>query len=164
MKKLEIIQADVKDLPRILEIYAYAREFMKKTGNPTQWKDNRPEKAVLEMDIENENLYVLRDEDKIYGVFALIIGHEPTYARIENGRWLSDKPYGTIHRIASDGKIQGCFAKIVEFCSQKIEHLRIDTHEDNKIMQHLMVKQNFEKCGRIYVADGSPRIAYERMR
>ena len=26
-----------EDLPRIEEIYAYARSFMEKTGNPNQW-------------------------------------------------------------------------------------------------------------------------------
>ena len=30
-------QAQWQDFDRILEIYALAREFMAKTGNPTQW-------------------------------------------------------------------------------------------------------------------------------
>ena len=51
----------------------------------------------------------------------------------------------------------------VEFCSEKISHLRIDTHEDNIVMQHLIIKNGFRKCGIIHIADGSPRIAYEKI-
>ena len=40
-------KAERKDLPRILEIYAYARNFMKETGNPDQWKDNFPPETLL---------------------------------------------------------------------------------------------------------------------
>lgn len=35
-------------------------------------------------------------------------------------------------------------------------------HKDNKITRHLIEKNGFAKCGIIYVADGSPRIAYEK--
>ena len=45
---------------------------------------------------------------------------------------------------------------------KKIQHLRIDTHENNKVMQHLILKNGFEKCGIIYVDDGSPRVAFEK--
>ena len=39
------------DLPRILDIYAYARGFMAKTGNPTQWGTAHPPREQLERDI-----------------------------------------------------------------------------------------------------------------
>lgn len=45
--------------------------------------------------------------EKIVGGFAFIIGREPNYAVIENGAWHSDQPYGTIHRIASNGQTKG---------------------------------------------------------
>lgn len=38
----------------------------------------------------------------------------------------------------------------------------IDTHEDNEVMQHLILKNGFEKRGIIYTDDGSPRFAYEK--
>lgn len=40
ISEVVIKKAQAGDLPRILEIYAYAREFMKRTGNPNQWKEN----------------------------------------------------------------------------------------------------------------------------
>lgn len=86
-----------------------------------------------------------------------------TYLRIEGGSWLSDAEYGVIHRIAGDGTIHGGLRQAVEYCEQTIHHLRIDTHEDNKVMQHVILKNGFTCCGMIHVADGSPRIAYERL-
>ena len=44
----------------------------------------------------------------------------------------------------------------------KCPNLRIDTHQDNKVMQHVVEKHGFTRRGIIYIADGSPRIAYER--
>ncbi|SFG07638.1 hypothetical protein SAMN04487761_10396 [Lachnospiraceae bacterium C7] len=155
--------ANLNDLDSILKIYAYARNFMKESGNPTQWNDNFPPEELLINDIDSQQLYVYEENNRIHGVFALIIGEDPTYATIDNGAWLSDTKYGTIHRVASDGQTKGVFTKIIDFCNSKISHLRVDTHSNNKIMQHIISKNNFVRCGIIYVRDGSPRIAYERL-
>ena len=42
---------------------------------------------------------MIYDETGIHGVFALFDGAEPTYAHIEEGEWLNDEPYVTIHRL-----------------------------------------------------------------
>ena len=44
-----------------------------------------------------------------------------------------------------------------------LPELRADTHADNKIMQHLLEKNGFTRCGVIHVADGSPRFAYQKL-
>lgn len=163
MQNLTIEKAELNDLPKMMEIYAYAREFMKKTGNPNQWSDKFPEEAVLRDDIQAGNLYVIKENGAIHAVFALIIGEDPTYVYIEQGAWHSDATYGTIHRVAGDGKLHGIFALVTEFCSRKISHLRVDTHRDNQVMQHLILRNGFEECGVIYVADGTPRLAYEKL-
>lgn len=41
-------KAEMKDLSRILEIYAYARNFMRETGNPDQWRNNFLRKRCLQ--------------------------------------------------------------------------------------------------------------------
>jgi len=103
---------------------------------------------------------VLTCENIIHGVFYFYIGADPTYGIIEDGRWRSETPYGTIHRIAGDGS-GGILAAAVAFAKSKINHIRIDTHHDNKIMQHAVVKQGFQRSGIIYLENGSPRIAYD---
>lgn len=159
-----ITSATVKDLPEILNIYKHARTFMVQSGNPAQWADGYPQRELLLRDIERKQLYLCRDARIIYGVFAFVIGDDPTYARIEDGAWLSNTPYGTIHRIAGNGTKKGVLTEALSYCENVIPHLRIDTHRDNRIMQHLIEKHGFHKCGTIYVADGSPRIAYEKIK
>ena len=148
------------DLRRIEEIYAYARAFMAENGNPNQWGTTHPPVGQLKQDIENRNLFVITDGEVIHGVFFFWIGDDPTYARIDGGTWRSSSPYGTIHRIAGDGS-GGILKAAVEFGKKKINHLRIDTHEDNHIMQNAVTKLGFQRRGIIYLADGDPRIAYD---
>lgn len=160
---MTIEKAKENELPEILRIYEIARSYMRQTGNPNQWKNNFPPEECLKADIQAGNLYVVKECGIIHAVFAFIIGEDPTYAVIEQGAWRSDALYGTLHRVASDGQLHGVFDKMVEFCYERVNHLRIDTHEDNKVMQHLILKNGFTKCGIIYIADGSPRIAYEKV-
>lgn len=154
--------AKENDLDNIQEIYAYARKFMAEHGNPTQWGQTRPTEETLRKDIEKEQLYVIEEQDQLQGVFALIIGEDPTYKNIEQGSWKDTSLYGTLHRIASAPEAHGIMAQVLAFAWKKIQHLRIDTHENNKVMQHLILKNGFEKCGVIYVDDGSPRVAFEK--
>lgn len=162
MKQYTIRKAEEKDLPEILLIYAAARQFMRENGNPTQWFGGYPQEYLLREDIDKGALYVVTEENVINGVFYFAVEADPTYQVIENGAWSSDKPYGVIHRIASNGA-GGIFAAALGFADSQISHLRIDTHHDNKPMQHVVEKHGFQKRGIIYVADGSPRIAYEKV-
>lgn len=150
------------DLPSILRVYEIAREYMRQSGNPDQWGTDKPRKELLVEDIRKGELFVGEDEKgEIRFVFAFILGADPTYSYIEDGAWLSDAPYGTIHRIASDGTVSGVVKTAVEFCKKTISNIRIDTHEKNTTMQHVVEKLGFQKCGIIYIDDGTPRIAYQ---
>ena len=158
----EVRNAEYEDLPVIEKIYAYARGFMAKTGNPNQWGKTNPPAPQLKKDVENRLLFVITEGSGIHGVFYFYIGEDPTYLQIEGGAWRSGKPYGTIHRIAGDGS-GGILKTAVAFCEKQIDHLRIDTHHDNYVMQRAVEKVGFQRRGIIYIADGSPRIAYDRM-
>lgn len=158
----QIRTARPEDLKRIEEIYAYARRFMAQTGNPNQWGNHNPPTEQLVEDIRERNLFVVEDSGGIHGVFYFWIGEDPTYQIISGGSWLSDQTYGTIHRIAGDGT-GGIFAAALAFCRGQISHLRIDTHHDNLVMQHVVEKHGFQRRGIIYISDGSPRIAYEML-
>ena len=150
------------DLNRILKIYAGARRFMRQTGNPTQWLDTYPARSLLEEDLADGRLFVIAEEERIHGVFAFAIGPDRTYAVIEDGTWHSERPYGVIHRIAGDGS-GGIFETCLNFCRGKCDYLRIDTHENNKVMRHVVGKAGFRRCGIIYTDNGTPRIAFDRL-
>ena len=155
-------KANTADLPKINEIYEEARGFMRANGNPNQWVDGYPRQEVLEGDIARGELYAMvSDDDVIYGVFMLHYGKDPTYAVIENGAWLNDSDYATIHRIASNGTHSGIYHEAVEFARTHYLHLRVDTHADNKPMQRAIKRENFTYCGVIHLENGDPRFAYE---
>ena len=159
---MTIQKATMEQFELIQHIYAFAREQMQKTGNPTQWGSTYPSPDIIRNDIEKGQGYLVMNEGTPCGVFAFIIGDDPTYRVIEDGGWLNDNPYGVIHRVASDGTTKGVLAAALDYCEGKVTNIRIDTHHDNKIMQHLLEKRSYIKCGVIYTDDGTPRIAYQR--
>lgn len=159
---MKIELAKKTDLDKLLEIYREAREFMKNSGNKTQWGDNKPSKETLERDIENKNLYKVVDFDEIVGAFALIYGEDKTYLEID-GKWLNDEPYATLHRVASSGKARGIMSEIIKFSEEKYENLRIDTHKNNHKMLDKIRENGFAYCGVIKIDDGSPREAFQKI-
>ncbi len=158
---LNIRDAAIEDFERVMEIYKYAQDYMIQSGNPTQWGHFYPDAALVQSDIRQNVCKIIYDENGIHGVFALFEGADPTYAHIENGHWLNDEPYVTIHRLAGDGQAHGLFQCAMDYCKNISRSIRVDTHSDNQTMQKLAEKNGFTKCGIIYVEDGSPRIAYQ---
>ena len=155
-------QAREQDLPRIMAIYDAARRYMRTNGNTVQWVNGYPSEALLRQDIRDGVLYVMEDGGGVYAVFAFIIGDDPTYGHIE-GAWRDDSPYGTIHRLGSDGTHRGVFAETAVWAARQCPHLRADTHAANLTMRHCMERAGFVYCGVIHVADGTPRVAYEKV-
>ncbi len=165
---MNIRKSTLQDLDRMMEIYACARSFMAQHGNPNQWgRTNWPPEALIRQDIADGDSYVcVNDQGKVVGTFFFVQGAdiEPIYRQITDGAWLDDSPYGVVHRIASDGSERGigsfCLNWAYEQCGH---HLRIDTHGDNAVMQNLLKKLGFVRCGTTYVEeDDDPRMAYEK--
>ncbi|MBQ3404138.1 MAG: GNAT family N-acetyltransferase [Oscillospiraceae bacterium] len=157
---MRIRKTRIEDLGEAERIYANARTFMVKTGNPGQWINGYPGHELLLEDIRRGEGYVCEDEDGIQAVFMFFTGPEPTYAYIEDGSWPDDEPYGTVHRLASAGRRAGVGAFCLGWCLEQCGNLRVDTHRDNRPMQELLSRCGFTPCGRVYMEDGSPRIAY----
>ena len=161
---MEIRKARQADLPRILEIYGVAREFMVKTGNPRQWaRRNWPPEALISRDIQEEKCHVCVENHRIIAVFYYHFGSDidPTYRKIEGPGWRFAGPYGVVHRIAAEqGHGAGRFC--LQWAMKQAGSLRIDTHPDNRVMQKLLESLGFERRGIIHVQeDNDPRIAFE---
>lgn len=158
---MNVRNAVLEDMEQIMEVYRLAKEYMVASGNPNQWINGYPARETIEKDISRKQFYVCEENGQIHGAFMFFIGEEPTYQVIEDGSWKNEEPYGTIHRLGSDGKYKGIFQECLAFCRGKHANLRADTHHDNKTMQHLLEKHGFERCGIVYMKDRSLRIAYQ---
>lgn len=158
---LNIRKAQYKDLDTIDKIFYFAKKYMRENGNLQQWAKQYPNHDDVIKDMEKDAAYVVESDNRVVAYFAYIEGIEPTYINIE-GKWLNDSEYGTIHRIATDGSIKGIFEYVIAYLVKKGKDIRIDTHADNKTMLHLVEKCGFEYCGIIYVADGTPRLAFHK--
>ena len=163
-KKLPSVRlAEETDLPEIAAIYDHARAFMYANGNTTQWPtDQYPALWSAELDLQDGILYVTEIDGQISGTFVLMPGPDATYNIIENGSWRSDTPYGAIHRVASRGG--GTLAAALEFAKTRYDHIRMDTHQDNAPMRHLLEKAGFSYRGVIYVEDGTARLAFDLLK
>lgn len=153
-----------EDLPRIAQIYHDARVRMHAGGNPTQWI-NHPKMSLIEADIEAGKSFVIEQDGEICGTFYSALEDDPTYHTTENGHWCNDDPYCVIHRIAGDGVHRGIMQTAVEYVQTICPNIRIDTHENNAAMQHVLSKLGFVRCGMIYIqdeySDHSPRVAFQ---
>ena len=153
-----------KDGERLMEVFAAAKGIMAADGNVNQWTDGYPSLDIVQSDIEKDGGFVVEDDGKIVAYFAFLPSPEPTYDKIYDGKWLNNsKPYHVIHRIASFPEAHGIFKSIMEFCFANERNIRIDTHRDNKIMQHNIEKHGFKYCGIIHLANGDERLAYQKM-
>ncbi|MCE5204674.1 MAG: GNAT family N-acetyltransferase [Porphyromonadaceae bacterium] len=159
----QIRPATYADLPDLMAVYAIAREFMCRSGNASQWAGGYPAESFIIEEIASEHSFVCENEAKeIAGTFCLICGEDPTYAQIYDGEWLNHEPYATVHRIASRGKEKGVAKSCIEWCFTRYPNIRIDTHRDNLVMQHIIQSMGFTYCGIVFVSDGTERLAYQK--
>lgn len=170
MSMSQIILAQQSHLPRIHKIIMDAQAFLKRQGID-QWQNGYPDTTLLEKDIQVKQSYLwINADSEILATLVIRMDEEPTYQKIE-GKWLTQNPnYGVIHRLAvnTDIRQKGCAQNVIkaaeELCKlHKKISMRIDTHKQNKIMQHILKKGGYTYCGIIYVEDGSPRYAYEKI-
>ena len=157
-----IQKATLSQLPQILAVYEKARAFMAQTGNPTQWGTNYPPEEMIRQDIQNGKCYVNSEGNTILAVFYFAVESDPTYGYID-GAWLNEESYGVIQRIAVGESGKGAAAACFAFAQTLCHNIRIDTHENNIPMQRCLEKHGFTRCGMIYLEDGDPRIAYQKV-
>ena len=161
---MEIRLTTRNDLDEVMEIYKKARSFMRAHENPTQWLGGKPTREQIEHDIENKQSFVCTHEGRIAGVLCFFIGTDPTYAIIENGNWISSDIYAVVHRIASSGEFKGTGTFMMEWAFSRHSNIRIDTHEDNYVMQNMLKKLGYTYCGIIHLENGDPRLAYQKVK
>ena len=159
-----IRKATLSDMAAIMGVMMAAKQIMRSTGNIHQWHDGYPSEEVIASDIEKDGGFVIDDDGKVIAYFAYLQSPEPTYDVIYDGQWLNDElPYHVIHRIASYPGVHHVFRDIMDFAFTEVNNIRIDTHRDNHIMQHNIMKHGFTYCGIIHLGSGDERLAYQKI-
>lgn len=162
---LTIRTAIEKDIPAIMKVLEAGRGIMLASGNLHQWAAGYPTEAMVRGDIGPGYGKIMEQEGEVVAYFACIPSPDPTYSYIEGGAWLdNEKPYYVVHRIASFPQVHGVFTAMMSYLEGITDNIRIDTHKDNKIMQGLLERFGFSYCGIIYLLNGDPRLAYQRIR
>ena len=142
-----------------------ARAYHKSLGFE-QWHPDYPTQQTILDDIAQGIGYAFADEGGVVGYCCIIVGEEPAY-RVIDGAWKTERPYAVVHRMAFSGSARGgglsreAFRLIRAFClDHGIDAIRVDTQEENKVMQHILEREGFQYCGLIRF-DGGPKLAYE---
>lgn len=159
--EIEIRLALVDDLVCIMKLFDASKTYMRSYGNMTQWTNGYPSEKLILRDILAGKMYCVQTDKVVHGVFFWSIEDDIYYQNIENVAWNYSTPYGVIHRLAGDGHIKRLGEIVIKWCMSQFHHIRIDTHSSNAPMRQLMEILGFRYCGIIYVADGTPRIAYD---
>lgn len=166
---MHLRKSTLADSESIMKIIAQAQAYFKAQGI-NQWQHNYPNIKVIQEDIRNESSYVLIKESEVVATAVLTFTRETSYEVVYEGQWLSDQPYGVIHRIAVDQDLKGLglssmiMKEMESIClDEGIHSLRVDTHEENRSMQKLIQKNGFIYCGYIYLSDGAKRMIFEKL-
>ena len=160
-------KATMLDVSAVTKIYDVARKIMKESGIP-QWQEGVPGRESFISDVQDGAAYVIEEEGKVIGTVQ-IIEHEPYYDRIENGAWTEENAL-IAHRVAvsNECRKKGVGSMLIAE-SERIgrergkKALRLDTHESNFRMRGMLEKNGFKAVGTVFMPDGSPRIAYEKL-
>ena len=88
------------DIPRALEIYASARQFMRRSGNTVQWVNGYPSEALLRSDVAAGRLFVMEDAGGVYAVMKELTkkGLLDTSVLTCTGKTLAENLEGVVNR------------------------------------------------------------------
>lgn len=167
---MKVRKAVLNDLDSIMLIIEEAKRFLKEQGID-QWQNGSPNDELILGDIKKEQGYVLFEEKEIIAYMALCYGEDASYHTVYDGEWIYPNAiYGTIHRTAISSKFRGrgiaklLFQAADDLCREKnLNSIRIDTHPDNELMKHLIIREGYQPCGYVFLQqDGTKRLVFEK--
>lgn len=163
--KIELRKVKIEEAHIALDMLSDARNHQREQGFE-QWSDDYPNMDTVLDDISCSSAYFFVKDDIPFGYAYIGFNGEVIYNKIQ-GEWKSNRKYAVIHRLAFGKEVQGkglsksTFQAIKEFVgSRGIHSIRIDTHEDNKKMQHILEREGYQHCGIVTIPEGL-RLGYE---
>ena len=157
------------DVNRVMTVIDQGKAYLK-ANEIDQWQNGYPNEKIIKEDIVDGYGYVLVCEDEVVGTVALSFDGEPWYDDIRGGEWLTNEDFLVIHRLAVSQEARGTdlatemIKQAEKLCAKRgIRSIKIDTHEDNVIMQKFVKKNGFVYCGTVILGSEGKRLAFEKV-
>lgn len=146
-------KAKLCDLKEIVELFKRAIIKMDENNIP-QWDELYPDESILKCDIEKNEMYVWRVDNKIASVAVLNKEYDEEYS---NGKWkYPNSEFRIIHRLCVNPDFQSCgigtktMKSIEEYLKlQKIDSIRLDAFSLNPYALKMYEKLGYEKVGKV---------------
>lgn len=161
-------KAAPQDVAEIFRMVVQAQRWFAENG-VDQWQNGYPNEENIKGDIADGNGVVLREQGHVVCYASLGFLPEPSYAEIDGAWRCEGSSYAVLHRVVTERehKGKGLAGELFARCEAAarlfgMQSLRTDTHRDNLPMQRALEKFGFLPCGTVRLADGSPRLAFEK--
>ena len=163
---MEIRLAFPNEVDAIMQVIEEAKKCLADAGS-TQWQNGYPNTETIIDDIISGQAYVALEEGELLAYAAVTKSPEKAYEAIYDGNWEGkEAEYLVFHRIAvaSDVQGKGVAQTFLEGLIEGFDYqdFRSDTHDQNKVMQHIFEKLGFKQVGKVPV-DGE-RLAYQKVK
>ena len=163
---MEIRLAFPNEVNAVMKVIEDAKKTLAKAGSD-QWQNDYPNADIIIDDIISGQAYVALEEGELLAYAAVTKSPEKAYEAIYDGNWEGkEAEYLVFHRIAvaSDVQGKGVAQTFLEGLIEGFDYLdfRSDTHDQNKVMQHIFEKLGFKQVGKVPV-DGE-RLAYQKVK
>lgn len=144
---MQIQLGNSADLISIFEIYKRSKNKLEEEGI-YQWTENYPNISIVEQDLKEGVLYVLKDGKEIVSAINISEKQEPEYKQIN---WeFDDSKVLVIHRLVIDSKHQrkGYARQLMDFAENyakenKYSSIRLDAYSAHKRVIEFYKKRNY---------------------
>jgi ribosomal protein S18 acetylase RimI-like enzyme len=148
-----IVPAKISEIPEILSLTKACAQFMISKGI-FQWNEHYPSQTAFERDIDRNELYLLKVENRIIGIVVISTFMDEEYISVN---WLSPNSNNLyIHRLAvhPDFQRQGYAIQLMDYVeafakAQKAISIRLDTFSQNPRNQKFYTSRGYQKVGDI---------------
>ena len=141
------------DLEEVFQIYLNAKLELERNGI-YQWVKSYPTKTIIENDLKNKVLFVLKSSTNIIGAINISTDQESEYQKVE---WkFDDTQVLVIHRLVinPDHQRNGYAQRLMDFAenyaaANKYTSIRLDAYSQNARVLEFYQKRNYDIRGEV---------------
>lgn len=151
---MNIVKGNIKDIALIMDLIKDNIIDMETRGI-YQWNEHYPTQFIFENDINNETLYLIKNENDCLGIIVFDEQQSPEYKEID---WLTKgEKVLVIHRLAVNPKHQkqGIARLLLDFAEniaikEEYTSTRLDAYSGNLRALKLYENRGYKKTGQLF--------------